>query len=60
MLRTLSVLSRQYPLIQCHARVDDSEMSEVFDMGIGFCYVVDSPTRSARFQSSKPTAARRR
>jgi phosphoribosylformylglycinamidine cyclo-ligase len=31
-----------FPLIQRHAGVDDSEMFEVFNMGIGFCYVVDS------------------
>jgi phosphoribosylformylglycinamidine cyclo-ligase len=30
-----------FPLIQRHAQVDDSEMFEVFNMGIGFCYVVD-------------------
>jgi phosphoribosylformylglycinamidine cyclo-ligase len=30
-----------FPLIQQHAKVDDSEMFEVFNMGIGFCYVVD-------------------
>jgi phosphoribosylformylglycinamidine cyclo-ligase len=30
-----------FPLIQRHARVDDSEMFEVFNMGIGFCYVVE-------------------
>ena len=30
-----------FPLIQRHARVDDSEMYEVFNMGTGFCYVVD-------------------
>jgi len=30
-----------FPLIQRHAGVDDSEMFEVFNMGIGFCYVVD-------------------
>ena len=29
-----------FPLIQRHANVDDSEMFEVFNMGIGFCYVV--------------------
>jgi phosphoribosylformylglycinamidine cyclo-ligase len=29
-----------FPLIQSHARVDDAEMFEVFNMGIGFCYVV--------------------
>jgi phosphoribosylformylglycinamidine cyclo-ligase len=30
-----------FPLIQRHAKVDDGEMFEVFNMGIGFCYVVD-------------------
>jgi phosphoribosylformylglycinamidine cyclo-ligase len=30
-----------FALIQRHANVDDSEMFEVFNMGIGFCYVVD-------------------
>ena len=30
-----------FALIQRHAGVDDSEMFEVFNMGIGFCYVVD-------------------
>jgi phosphoribosylformylglycinamidine cyclo-ligase len=30
-----------FTLIQRHANVDDSEMFEVFNMGIGFCYVVD-------------------
>jgi len=30
-----------FTLIQKHANVDDSEMFEVFNMGIGFCYVVD-------------------
>jgi phosphoribosylformylglycinamidine cyclo-ligase len=29
-----------FPLIQRHAGVDDAEMHEVFNMGIGFCYVV--------------------
>ncbi|MPZ58132.1 MAG: phosphoribosylformylglycinamidine cyclo-ligase [Rhizobiales bacterium] len=29
-----------FPLVQRHARVDDSEMFEVFNMGTGFCYVV--------------------
>jgi phosphoribosylformylglycinamidine cyclo-ligase len=29
-----------FPLIQRHAKVEDSEMFEVFNMGIGFCYVV--------------------
>ena len=30
-----------FPLIQRLAGVDDAEMYEVFNMGIGFCYVVD-------------------
>lgn len=30
-----------FALIQRLAKVDDSEMFEVFNMGIGFCYVVD-------------------
>ena len=30
-----------FGLIQRHANVDDGEMFEVFNMGIGFCYVVD-------------------
>jgi phosphoribosylformylglycinamidine cyclo-ligase len=30
-----------FALIQRHAQVDDSEMYEVFNMGVGFCYVVD-------------------
>jgi phosphoribosylformylglycinamidine cyclo-ligase len=30
-----------FGLIQRHAKVDDAEMFEVFNMGIGFCYVVD-------------------
>jgi phosphoribosylformylglycinamidine cyclo-ligase len=29
-----------FPLIQRHAKVDDAEMHEVFNMGIGFCFVV--------------------
>jgi phosphoribosylformylglycinamidine cyclo-ligase len=31
-----------FALIQRHAAVDDTEMFEVFNMGIGFCYVVDA------------------
>jgi phosphoribosylformylglycinamidine cyclo-ligase len=31
-----------FALIQRHAHVDDSEMFEVFNMGIGFCYVVEA------------------
>jgi len=31
-----------FPLIQRLANVDDAEMFEVFNMGIGFCYVVAS------------------
>jgi phosphoribosylformylglycinamidine cyclo-ligase len=30
-----------FPLIQRHAKVELSEMFEVFNMGVGFCYVVD-------------------
>ena len=30
-----------FSIIQNHAKVPDSEMFEVFNMGIGFCYVVD-------------------
>jgi phosphoribosylformylglycinamidine cyclo-ligase len=30
-----------FALIQRHAEVDDSEMYEVFNMGVGFCYVLD-------------------
>jgi phosphoribosylformylglycinamidine cyclo-ligase len=30
-----------FGLIQRHAEVDDAEMYEVFNMGLGFCYVVD-------------------
>ena len=30
-----------FALIQRHANVDDGEMFEVFNMGIGFCYVVN-------------------
>jgi phosphoribosylformylglycinamidine cyclo-ligase len=30
-----------FSLIQRHAQIDDTEMFEVFNMGIGFCYVVD-------------------
>lgn len=32
---------RIFAIIQEHAKVPDSEMFEVFNMGIGFCYVVD-------------------
>lgn len=41
---TLDTLIEPHPifgLIQRHAQVDDAEMFEVFNMGIGFCYVVD-------------------
>ena len=41
---TLDALIDPHPifgLIQRHAKVEDSEMFEVFNMGIGFCYVVD-------------------
>ena len=30
-----------FELIQRHSHVEDSEMFEIFNMGIGFCYVVD-------------------
>jgi len=30
-----------FALIQQHAKVDNGEMFEVFNMGVGFCYVVD-------------------
>jgi phosphoribosylformylglycinamidine cyclo-ligase len=30
-----------FSLIQCYADVPDSQMYEVFNMGIGFCYVVE-------------------
>jgi phosphoribosylformylglycinamidine cyclo-ligase len=30
-----------FSLIQRHAEIDETEMFEVFNMGIGFCYVVD-------------------
>jgi phosphoribosylformylglycinamidine cyclo-ligase len=30
-----------FSLIQHHAEIDDAEMFEVFNMGIGFCYIVD-------------------
>lgn len=29
-----------FSLIQAHTKVDDAEMHEVFNLGIGFCYVV--------------------
>jgi phosphoribosylformylglycinamidine cyclo-ligase len=35
-----------FELIQRHSHVEDSEMFEVFNMGIGFCYVV-SPSDAA-------------
>jgi phosphoribosylformylglycinamidine cyclo-ligase len=39
-----------FPLIQRHANVEDSEMFEVFNMSVGFCYVVapkdEAPTIS--------------
>jgi phosphoribosylformylglycinamidine cyclo-ligase len=31
-----------FSLIQRYANIPDSQMYEVFNMGIGFCYVVDS------------------
>jgi phosphoribosylformylglycinamidine cyclo-ligase len=36
-----------FPMIQRLAGVDDSEMYEVFNMGIGFCYVVDPAAADA-------------
>lgn len=36
-----------FTLIQRHAQVDDTEMFEVFNMGTGFCYVVDSSSADA-------------
>ena len=36
-----------FGLIQKFAKVDDSEMYEVFNMGIGFCYVVDPADEDA-------------
>ncbi len=36
-----------FGLIQRHAEVDDSEMFEVFNMGIGFCYVVEEADADA-------------
>lgn len=36
-----------FSLIQHHAKVPDSEMFEVFNMGIGFCYVVDPAAADA-------------
>jgi phosphoribosylformylglycinamidine cyclo-ligase len=30
-----------FSLIQRHAEIDETEMFEVFNMGVGFCYVVD-------------------
>ena len=30
-----------FPLIQRHGEIDETEMFEVFNMGVGFCYVVD-------------------
>jgi phosphoribosylformylglycinamidine cyclo-ligase len=36
-----------FGLIQHHAKVDDAEMYEVFNMGTGFCYVVDPAAADA-------------
>lgn len=30
-----------FSLIQQHAEIDETEMFEVFNMGVGFCYIVD-------------------
>src|SRR5262245_50188209 len=44
---TLDALIEPHPifaLIQRHAKVELSEMFEVFNMGVGFCYVADPPS----------------
>ncbi len=46
-----------FPLIQQHAKVDDGEMFEVFNMGIGFCYVVDPADAERTSRSSSSTGA---
>ncbi len=46
-----------FGLIQRHAGVDDGEMFEVFNMGIGFCYVVD-PADADRTMSILKTHGR--
>ena len=47
-----------FGLIQRLAKVDDSEMFEVFNMGIGFCYVVDPADADA--DAGDPQEARPR
>jgi phosphoribosylformylglycinamidine cyclo-ligase len=50
-----------FSLIQAHAGVDDAEMHEVFNLGIGFCYVVaerDADATLAILKSHGRTAAR--
>src|SRR5262249_35342345 len=42
-----------FALIQRHAEVEDSEMYEVFNMGIGFCYVVDPAAAEATLRILK-------
>ncbi len=42
-----------FALIQRHADVEDSEMFEVFNMGIGFCYVVDPAAAEATMRILK-------
>jgi phosphoribosylformylglycinamidine cyclo-ligase len=50
-----------FALIQAHAGVDDAEMHEVFNLGIGFCYVVaarDADATLAILKQHGRTAAR--
>src|SRR5262252_4934537 len=50
-----------FSLIQAHAGTDDAEMHEVFNLGIGFCYVVaarDADATLAILKSHGRTAAR--
>src|SRR5436305_4972994 len=42
-----------FPLIQRHAKVELSEMYEVFNMGIGFCYVVEEASAARVLQILK-------
>lgn len=42
-----------FDLIQHYAGVPDSEMFEVFNMGIGFCYVVDEADAAATLETLK-------
>ena len=44
-----------FPLIQRHAEVDDAEMFEVFNMGIGFATWWRRPTPRRRWRSSSAT-----